>query len=168
MSFVTTLLTAVRALPGIEHAGLTTIVPLAGDHNDSVILAEGYQMKPGESLISPLAITVSDGYFEAMGTRLVKGRLFEPSDNAKHPTVVVIDDRLASHFWRGQEPIGRRLYYPGSADKLFTIGPDTKWLTVVGVIREVQFDGVKPRRPSPWGPSTEHSLKARRTASGSS
>ena len=135
--------TKVRAkLPCIEHAGVTTIVPLAGDHHDSVILAEGYQMKPGESLISPLAITVSDGYFEVLGTRLVKGRFFEPSDDAKHPTVVVVDDRLANHFWRGQDPIGRRLYYPGSADKLFTIGPDTKWLTVVGVVREVQFDGV--------------------------
>jgi predicted permease len=142
LPFVTELLTKVRALPGIEHAGVTTIVPLAGDHNDSVILAEGYQMKPGESLISPLAITVSDGYFEVLGTRLVKGRFFEPSDDAKHPTVVVVDDRLANHFWRGQDPIGRRLYYPGSADKLFTIGPDTKWLTVVGVVREVQFDGV--------------------------
>jgi predicted permease len=140
--FVTELLTGVRALPGLEHAGVTTIVPLAGDHNDSVILAEGYQMKPGESLISPLAITVSDGYLEAMGTRLVKGRFFEPSDDAKHPTVVVVDDRLANHFWRGQDPIGRRLYYPGSADKLFKIGPDTKWLTVVGVVREVTFDGV--------------------------
>jgi len=142
LPFVTLLLSEVRALPGIEHAGVTTIVPLGGDHNDSVILAEGYQMKPGESLISPLAITVSDGYFEAMGTRLVKGRFFEPSDDEKHPLVVVIDDRLANHFWRGQDPIGRRLHYPGSADNLFKIGPDTKWLTVVGVVRQVTFDGV--------------------------
>lgn len=142
LPFVTQLLSEVRALPGIEHAGVTTIVPLGGDHNDSVILAEGYQMKPGESLISPLAITVSDGYFEAMGTRLVKGRFFGPSDDEKHPLAVVIDDRLANHFWGGQNPIGRRLHYPGSADNLFKIGPDTKWLTVVGVVRQVTFDGV--------------------------
>jgi len=41
-----------------------------------VIFAEGYQMKPGESVISPSQVDVTPGYFEAMGVRLVGGRFF--------------------------------------------------------------------------------------------
>ena len=41
-------LTAIRAIPGVTAAGATTTVPWSGDHSDSVILAEGYVMKPGE------------------------------------------------------------------------------------------------------------------------
>ena len=140
--FVDRLLAGVRAIPGVQHAGATTTVPLSGDHNDSVVLAEGYQMKPGESLISPNMISASDGYFEAMGTPLVRGRYFMPSDDAHHPLVAVVDERLAHHFWPGQDPIGHRLYQPGSPDNLFKTGPDTKWITVVGVVKEVQFDGL--------------------------
>src|SRR5262249_46069306 len=47
------ILERLRALPGVEAAGVTTTLPFSGNYNDSVILAEGYQMKPGESLISP-------------------------------------------------------------------------------------------------------------------
>jgi predicted permease len=140
--FVDRLLANVRALPGILHAGVTTVVPLAGDHNDSVVLAEDYRMKPGESLVSPNMTLVSDGYFEAMGTPLERGRYVLPSDDANHPLVAVVDERLANHFWRGQNPLGRRFYEPGSADNLFKTGPDTKWITVVGVVKDVTFDGV--------------------------
>jgi hypothetical protein len=99
-------------------------------------------MKPGESLISPNIISASDGYFEAMGTPLLRGRFFTPSDDLHHPLVAVIDERLAGHFWPGQDPLGHRLYQPGSPDQLFKTGPDTKWITVVGVVKEVQFDGL--------------------------
>ena len=43
----------VRALPGVMAAGATSTIPFGGAHSDSVILAEGYQMRPGESVISP-------------------------------------------------------------------------------------------------------------------
>ena len=46
-----------RALPGVLAAGATNTIPFGGNNNDSVILAEGYQMKPGESVISPSQVT---------------------------------------------------------------------------------------------------------------
>src|SRR5208282_4590857 len=69
--FMNRALPAVRAIPGVSLAGATEVIPLGGDHNDSVILAEGYRMKPGESLISPLNMSVTPGYFEAMGITMV-------------------------------------------------------------------------------------------------
>src|SRR5262249_23627376 len=77
LKFMDRVLPAVRAIPGVSLAGTTETIPLGGDNDDSVILAEGYQMKPGESLISPLNISVSPGYFEAMGIPIVQGRSFE-------------------------------------------------------------------------------------------
>ena len=69
----------VRALPGVVAAGATDTIPFGGSNNDSVILAEGYQMKPGESVISPSAVDVTPGYFEAMGVTLREGRFFQDS-----------------------------------------------------------------------------------------
>ena len=85
--------------PGVVGAGVTTTLPFSGSYSDSVILAEGYQMQPGESLISPGQVTVSDGYFEAMGATLLSGRLFTADDTDGRPRVLVIDDRLARRFW---------------------------------------------------------------------
>src|SRR5580704_1616574 len=57
--FVNRALPRVRAIPGVQEAGATDAIPLGGDHNDNVILAEGYQMRPGESIISPLNMEVT-------------------------------------------------------------------------------------------------------------
>ena len=48
----------VRALPGAVAAGVTDTIPFGWNNSDSVILAEGYEMKPGESVISPQAVDV--------------------------------------------------------------------------------------------------------------
>ena len=146
--FVDRLLASVRAVPGVDHAGVTSTVPLSGDHSDSVILAEGYQMKEGESLVSPLEIDASEGYFEAMKIGLVRGRLFDARDTSTSQRTIIVDERLAAHFWPGKDPIGRRMYKPGSAENLFKTGPDTPWVTVVGVVKEVQSDGIATARPS--------------------
>jgi putative ABC transport system permease protein len=145
VQFTDRVLRTVRAVPGVAVAGGTTIIPLGGNHNDSVILAEGYQMKPGESLVSPMQVTVTPGYFETMGTPLIKGRYFDDRDNETSPGVVIVDQRLAQKFWPGADPIGRRMYKPSNPRDLLKIDENTRWLTVVGVVREVQFEDLAGR-----------------------
>jgi predicted permease len=144
--FITALLEGVRAIPGVHGAAVTSTVPLAGDHSDSVVIAEDHKMKEGESLVSPNEIMVSDGYFETMGTRLVRGRFFDTHDTAAGQLVAVIDDRLASHFWPDKDPIGRRFFKPEGPEEVLRPGADTKYYTVVGVVKEVQFDGLATER----------------------
>jgi len=133
---------ASRSIAGVESAGVTSTIPFGGDYNSSVIFAEGYVMKPGESMISPSQTVVSDGYFEAMKVPLVKGRYFTASDSPTSTLVAMIDERLAAKFWPGQDPIGRRLYLPESVSDVMAITPDTKFFNVVGVVKEVQILGL--------------------------
>jgi predicted permease len=138
--FTTEALTRVRALPGVTAAGASDSIPFGNSMSASAILAEGYEIKPGESLIAPNEVRVSDGYFDAIGARLVAGRFFDDRDRATSTRVIVIDDRLARRFWPGQDPIGRRLYRPtDDADDPQTITDKTVFLTVVGVIREMKL-----------------------------
>ena len=81
--FSTEALPRVRALPGVVAAGATNTIPFGSNSSDSVILAEGYQMKPGESIISPASVRATPGSFEAMGVRLLAGRFFTESDEAE-------------------------------------------------------------------------------------
>ena len=140
--FMNRALPAVRSIPGVSLAGATEVIPLGGDHDDSVILAEGYQMKPGESIVSPLSMTVTPGYFEAMGISMVRGRSFEDRDNENAPRVVIVDERLAQHFWPGRDPIGRRMYTPSDAKDLLKIDEHTVWLTVIGVARTLRYENL--------------------------
>ncbi len=133
------LLLALRALPGVSAAGLTSSLPFSGDYSDSVILAEGYQMAPGESVISPSQIQMSDGLTEALGMSLVRGRAFDGRDGAGTPRVVIIDERLAQRFWKDQDPIGRRLYFPSDPNDMLKTPADDQWLTVVGVVGNVRL-----------------------------
>ena len=139
-AFVDRALTAIRNVPGVVNAGATTLLPLSGNHSDSVILAEGYEMQPGESLVSPMQIVVTPGYFEAMSTSLVRGRFFTESDDDTSPGAVIVDERLARKFWPGMDPIGRRMYQPSDPQDLLAVNENTRWLTVVGVVDEVRLE----------------------------
>jgi predicted permease len=137
----------VRALPGVVSAGATDTIPFGDRHSDSVILAEGYPMKPGESLISPNRVEVTPGYFEAMGVRLVRGRFFEEGDGARSLPVVIVDEKLSERFWPGEDPVGRRLYSPGSIEDLLAVDETTVFYTVVGVVGEMRLEDLTEGQP---------------------
>jgi len=129
----------VRALPGVVATGATDTIPFGGSYNDSVIVAEGYVMKPGESVISPAQIDVTPGYFEAMRVKLVQGRFFEDKDTAGALRVTIVDQTLARRFWPDQDPLGRRLYLPTDINDLLAVSDKTVFLTVVGVVGDVKL-----------------------------
>jgi predicted permease len=141
-SFLDRLLQNVRALPGVEAAGATSNIPFGGDFSDSVIMAEGYQMAPGESLISPYSVTVTPGYFEALKVPLQAGRFFTDSDTSESPRVVIVDESLAKKFWRGQNPIGRRMFKPQNPEDLTRPPANPQWITVVGVVADTKMAGL--------------------------
>ena len=134
-------LESIRRLPGVAAAGATTIIPLRGNYQSGLILAEGYVPKPGEPPISGTRAVITPGYFEAVGTPLLRGRYFDARDNQADSRAVIIDERLSRRFWGDGDAIGRRVFRPADPTELGTINANTRWLTVVGVVRQAQLRG---------------------------
>ena len=131
-------LEAVGQTAGVVSAGASTVIPLGGQYYNSVILAEGYVMKHGESVISPIRLSVTPGYLETMGISLVRGRYFRDSDDAHSPLVVIVDEKLAKRFWPDRDPLGQSMYEP-DADTL-AVSDRTMRYRVVGVVRSVRLE----------------------------
>jgi predicted permease len=142
-SYVTRALARVRALPGVESAGISSYLPFSWDSSSSVIIPEGYAPKPGESVVSPNQLFVSPGYLEALKVPLLEGRFFTEGDTADAPRVVIIDEQLAKRFWPGQHAVGRRMYLPQTPEDVTKPGGRVIWLQVVGVVATVKFKGLE-------------------------
>jgi predicted permease len=83
--------------------------------------------------------TVDEGYFHALGVRLIRGRTFEPRDDASAPGVVVVNETLARRYWPGESPVGRRL--DGRTRGIGPLGrrllPGSR-VEVIGVVSDVR------------------------------
>lgn len=145
---------AMAAIPGVASVSAGSEAPLAGSFDDNVVMPEGYAAKPGESAVSPIRLHVLDGYLETLGFRLNAGRTFNAHDKEDSTLVAVVDERLANRFWPGQNPIGRRLYYPAPA------GQPRNPMTVVGVVGSARMQSLDGKgNPNgayflPWAQST--------------
>jgi putative ABC transport system permease protein len=78
--------------------------------------------------------SVTEGYFETMGIRLIDGRLFTASDAGGAPQVAIVNQTMARMFWNNESPIGRRVRPSGGNSK--------DWCTIVGVVADVKNAGV--------------------------
>ncbi|MDQ3009354.1 MAG: ABC transporter permease [Acidobacteriota bacterium] len=130
----------VSALPGVQSAALTLSLPIEGSNWNSVFVAEGKPVPARADLPSSAYNRVSANYFQAMGIRLLKGRVFTPADTGNSAMAVVINETLARRMWPGEDPVGKRLKqgWPES---------DTPWREVVGVVNDVKLNGVERDTP---------------------
>jgi len=130
-----------RAMPGLQGVGAATNIPLLGAGPDSGTQIEGKPFTPGQAL-SPFVRLVTDGYIEAIGMPLARGRSFQASDTAPGaPHVVMINEQMARLAWPGEDPIGKRL-------SAWTAGPEPEWREVVGIVGDVRSLGADtPPRP---------------------
>jgi len=124
------LLQRVRALPGIDAAGLTDFVPLSLDLNNEAIQIEGQPEAQGAE--APIAMTgsASPGTLAALGTRLVQGREFTEQDGENQQRVALVNETFARRFWPEQSALGKRFSLDG------TRGP---WIEVVGIIQDGKY-----------------------------
>jgi predicted permease len=141
-TFVARARDAIRGVATVASVGVTSVPPLSGNYQSGIIIAEGYVPTPGESLVSALRAMVTPGYFEAVGTPLVRGRFFEAGDDVPASRAIIVDERLARRFWPDGDAIGRRMFRPRNANDLLTIDGSAAWLTVVGVVREARLRGL--------------------------
>jgi predicted permease len=141
-AFADRALEQIRVVPGVARAATTDNIPFGNGGSNNVILAEGYVMKPGESLISGDNMTVSTEYFETMKIPLREGRFFDARDTADSQRVIIIDERLARKFFSGTSPLGRRMWRPNSPEGLKDPSKGADFFTIVGVVGAVRLRGL--------------------------
>jgi predicted permease len=134
--FYSEVLRRVKALPGVQFAALTSILPLSGSNSDSSFHIEGRNDKqtgvyPDEELRS-----VSSDYFRVLETPLMKGRFFTEADVTDAPGVVIINQAMAKKYWPGEDAVGKRINFDDSDPA------KVKWITVVGVVADIRHRGL--------------------------
>jgi putative ABC transport system permease protein len=97
----------VAQVPGVESAGFVQMLPLQNwgwASNSSDFTVRG---RPPISPVFPIELRyVTPGYFEALGIRVRRGRLFTAADHRDAPPVIVINETLARRSFRDEDPIG--------------------------------------------------------------
>jgi putative ABC transport system permease protein len=124
--FFKKLLDRLRATPGIEFAAVSTGFPFVGQYDDAKAQSAELARNSHDSGVSVDFNAVSEGYLEAMGIRLLRGRSLDKTDTANTPKVAVIDENLARTFWPGQNPIGQRINTDDPTKPV--------WRQVIGVV----------------------------------
>ncbi|HKV35464.1 MAG TPA: ABC transporter permease [Pyrinomonadaceae bacterium] len=126
-NFFNELLARTRALPGVKFASLATDSPISGSWDQIGIVVEGYTPREGERM-SCDATWVSNDYFKALAIPLVTGRDFSDEDRMGSPRVVIVNERMAKHYFGTTDVLGKKI---GLNDV-----PDT---TIVGVVKDAQY-----------------------------
>jgi predicted permease len=114
------LLEETNALPSVLSAGMTTSLPLSLDHMYSNVAVPGYEFSEGESSHVQLAM-VTEGYLEALGVKLVSGRLFTRHDDDNASPTVVVNEAFANRFWPGIPAVGKRVEANGSSREVIGV-----------------------------------------------
>ncbi|HET9483875.1 MAG TPA: ABC transporter permease [Xanthomonadales bacterium] len=132
----------VGALPGVEHVGLTTTLPLGGSNTDLGVRLDG--MAPDAEPLRAWYSMVSPGYLEALGARIVRGRAITDAEAAGGPCRAVVNESFARDYLAGREPLGSR----------FTVGAQEPIdCEIVGIAGDVRFFGLdQPQTPALYGP----------------
>jgi predicted permease len=123
-----------RGIAGVRHAGVSSQVPMGPGGGSNGLVAEG---KTFEDRIDSRLRMVSDDYFEAMGIRLVEGRLLLPSDRRESQLVMVVSETLAKAAFPGESALGKRISCCEGGP-----GDPKWWKTVVGIVEDVRSRGL--------------------------
>jgi len=151
IAFLDRVLERVRALPGVEAAGITTTLPMQDFSPDSVFTVDGHPPRnPSDVPIAALR-HVSPGYAETLGLTLLKGRMITPDDRVDTLPVAVVTEEMARQAFGNEDPIGKRLRRGRQQDTSYP------WLVVVGVVRDMKEDRLNFRiaRPVLYLPFTQ-------------
>jgi putative ABC transport system permease protein len=100
---------AVARLPGVRSAALTNAAPLADNREGTSFTIEGAPPWPVGHEPHMNWNIVSPGYFETLGVRVLRGRVFSDRDRAGTTPVIVVNETLARRYFAGEDPIGKRM-----------------------------------------------------------
>jgi predicted permease len=135
------LLTQVRALPGVEAAGLVSVLPGQGYGGDWGFKIAEHPPLPQGTGQTAINRWIDPGYFASIGIPILRGRTFSNNQQLDNGNEVVVSQAFVQRYLPGEEPLGKHVR-PTAFDKDFTI---------VGVVGDVRVDS-RPPQPMQYYP----------------
>ena len=142
--FYETLGERMRALPGVEDAGLVTVPPLAGLWSDAIFTIEGMPPPKSGQYMDALKRSVDPEYFKTMGIPLKRGRFFTKDDRLDAAGKAIVSDALVKEYLAGQDPIGKRIR-----------GVNKDGYEIIGVVGDTRMDLAMEPEPTMYIPYAE-------------
>ncbi len=154
IAFFDRLTERLEATAGVESVAMAESPPTTGATRYTYELADAPTPAGNGNRPFVRGLKISPGYFRTMRARLVAGREFNDGDSASAPPVAIVNQMLATQYWPGEDPVGKRL-------RLFNGQTPGPWITVAGVASNIiqndqsrqRFDPMVylPYRQSPGG-----------------
>jgi putative ABC transport system permease protein len=126
--FFEEVLAAVRQVPGVTAAALTSQLPLSGDLDEYGLRREGETAGN-----NTLRYAVSPGYFATMRIPILHGRALDAHDVAEAPPVAILNESFAKRLFGERDPIGQRVEI-GAPD-----GPRYRIVGIAGDVRHLSL-----------------------------
>jgi len=136
IDFYAEVLRRVRALPGVQTAAFTNVLPLSGSNTDNSFHIEGRNEMQTKVFPDEEIRSITPDYFRVLQTPLLRGRLFTEADTADAPGVVIVNQAMAKKYWPGEDAVGKRINF-GDADP-----NNIKWFTIVSVVSDIHHQGL--------------------------
>lgn len=141
----TAMVEKINAIPGVVAAATVISPPLKGDGVSHRVAVQGETVEPANRPGAQSRPTVGD-YFTAMRIPMLRGRSFNPTDNAGSLPVAIVNQAFARQRFGETDPIGRLI--------ALDHGDSLHWMTVVGVAQDVRSrrvaDGDLPAVYTPY------------------
>jgi predicted permease len=118
----------VEAIPGVQSAALTTVLPVSFNGNTTWIRIPGRPYDGTHMEVNER--DVSARFFETIGGKLLRGRYFTESDDRSSKGVALINETLAKKYFPGEDPVGQQI---GDTE----LSPKSL-VTIVGVVADVR------------------------------
>ena len=135
------ILRRVEALPGVQAAFASNLVPLGGGGGFSQIVIEGQPAEKGKE--PGVEFTgVSPHMMKTLGLSVIRGRELTDTESMTKTPYAVINQAMAKRFWANDDPVGRRFRTLNEADG--------GWFTIVGIVpdyRHGELDNTEPIDP---------------------
>jgi len=152
VTFYQLLLARLEALPGVRAASFSSYSLLSGTSQSMKVSVDGYTPAPEENMLCK-QLWVTPHYFATMGIPLLRGRDFGSQDELptpatlaqppgqKPPLVAVINQTMARHFFGDDNPLGKRIRFPGYPDK------NSEPFEIVGVVKDAKYFSLREKTP---------------------
>ncbi|HKE05412.1 MAG TPA: ABC transporter permease [Blastocatellia bacterium] len=135
-NFYRELLQQIRALPGVQAAGATSILPMGGDNSSGSFQIEGRVVPQGQSSPHGDRWAATTDYFSTMKIPIIRGRFFDDRDTMESQPVAIIDETMARKYWPDEDPVGKRITFQSRSGNPI-------WREIVGIVGHVKHKGLE-------------------------